>query len=146
MASRSRRIRSRFCASSPCRSTEEERRMDALKPAKELAAAASRPYPNDSERYREARTALLAEEIELRRQIERVAALRRELPPGGQARDYAFVDEAGKTIGLADLFGRHDTLVTYFWMFGPERETACPMCTAFLGAMDIPVRDLSQRV
>ncbi len=120
--------------------------MHALKPAKELAAAASRPYPNDSERYREARTALLAEEIELRRQIERVAALRRELPPGGQARDYAFLDEVGKSVGLADLFGRHDTLVTYFWMFGPERETACPMCTAFLGAMDIPVRDLSQRV
>jgi predicted dithiol-disulfide oxidoreductase (DUF899 family) len=36
--------------------------------------------------------------------------------------------------------------VSYFWMFGPERETACPMCTAFLGAMDIPVRDLTQRV
>jgi predicted dithiol-disulfide oxidoreductase (DUF899 family) len=120
--------------------------MDALKPARELAAAASKPYPNDSARYREARTTLLAEEIELRRQIERVAALRRELPPGGEARDYAFLDEAGKTVGLADLFGRHDTLVSYFWMFGPERETACPMCTAFLGAMDIPVRDLSQRV
>ena len=120
--------------------------MDALKPARELAAAAGRPYPNDSARYREARTALLVEEIELRRQIERVAALRRELPPGGEARDYAFLDEAGKSVGLADLFGRHDTLVSYFWMFGPERETACPMCTAFLGAMDIPVRDLSQRV
>jgi len=120
--------------------------MDTLKPAKELAAAASKPYPNDSARYHEARTALLAEEIELRRHIERVAAMRRELPPGGEARDYAFLDETGKAIGLADLFGRHDTLVSYFWMFGPERETACPMCTAFLGAMDIPVRDLTQRV
>ncbi len=120
--------------------------MDALKPASELAAAASKPYPNDSAAYREARTALLAEEIELRRQIERVAALRRRLPPGGEARDYAFLDEAGSTVALADLFGHHDTLVSYFWMFGPERETACPMCTAFLGAMDIPVRDLTQRV
>jgi len=89
---------------------------------------------------------LLAEEIELRRHIERVAAMRRALPPGGEARGYEFLDEAGKTVGLADLFGRHDTLVTYFWMFGPERERPCPMCTSFLGAVDIPARDLEQRV
>ena len=42
--------------------------------ATELAVAASKPYPNDSAAYREARTTLLAEEIELRRHIERVAA------------------------------------------------------------------------
>ena len=120
--------------------------MAALKPAAELAASASRPYPNDSAAYRAARTALLAEEIELRRQIERVAAVRRELPPGGEPPDYAFDDENGKRVGLADMFGLHDTLITYFWMFGPQRERPCPMCTSFLGAMDIPVRDLSQRV
>jgi predicted dithiol-disulfide oxidoreductase (DUF899 family) len=120
--------------------------MNALKPAAELAAAASKPYPNDSAEYRKARTELLAQEVELRRLIERVAAQRRVLPPGGEARDYRFDDERGKTVVLADLFGRHDTLVTYFWMFGPQRERPCPMCTAFLGAMDIPVRDLTQRV
>lgn len=32
-----------------------------LKPAAELAAEASKPYPNDSAEYRRARTALLAE-------------------------------------------------------------------------------------
>ena len=58
--------------------------MNELKPAAELAAAASQPYPNDSAEYRRARTALLAEEIELRRHIERVAAQRRALPPGGE--------------------------------------------------------------
>ena len=120
--------------------------MTALKSATELAAAASKPYPNDSAEYRKARTALLAEEVELRRHIERVAALRRALPPGGEARDYQFHDETGKTVGLADLFGPHDTLVTYFWMYGPDRERPCPMCTAFLGAIDIPSRDISQRV
>ena len=56
-------------------------------PAAELAFKASRPYPGDSLEYRKARTVLLAEEIELRRRIERVAALRRALPPGGEARD-----------------------------------------------------------
>lgn len=120
--------------------------MTALKSAIELAAAASKPYPKDSAEYRDARTALLAEEIELRRHIERVAAQRRALPTGGEARDFHFNDEAGKTIGLPDLFGVHDTLVTYFWMYGPERERPCPMCTSFLGSIDIPSRDISQRV
>jgi predicted dithiol-disulfide oxidoreductase (DUF899 family) len=123
-----------------------ERTMPELKPAAELAATASKPYPNDSAEYREARTALLREEIELRRQIERVAGLRRALPPGGEAHAYEFKDETGKTVKLADLFGRHDTLVTYFWMFGPQRERPCPMCTSFLGSMDIPAADIAQRV
>lgn len=47
---------------------------------------------------------------------------------------------------LADMFGAHDTLVTYFWMYGPERERPCPMCTSFLGSLDIPARDIQQRV
>jgi predicted dithiol-disulfide oxidoreductase (DUF899 family) len=118
-----------------------------LKPAAELAAqGAAQPYPNDSPEYREARKRLLAEEIELRRHIERVSEMRRALPLGGQPRDYRFKDENGKDIGLADLFGQHDTLVTYFWMFGPQRARPCPMCTSFLGSMDIPVRDITQRV
>jgi predicted dithiol-disulfide oxidoreductase (DUF899 family) len=120
--------------------------MTPLKSAAELATATSKPYPNDSAEYRDARTALLAEEIELRRHIERVAALRRALPPGGEARDYEFNDETGKVVRLADLFGNHDTLVTYFWMYGPERERPCPMCTSFLGSIDIPSLDISQRV
>jgi len=41
-------------------------------------------FPNESEAYRRARNALLDEEIELRRQIERVGAQRRALPPGGE--------------------------------------------------------------
>ena len=120
--------------------------MNQLKSATELAAAASKPYPNDSAEYRAARTALLAEEIELRRHIERVAEQRRALPPGGEARDYQFKDETGATVPLAALFGKHDTLVTYFWMFGPQRERPCPMCTAFLGSLDIPARDITQKV
>jgi predicted dithiol-disulfide oxidoreductase (DUF899 family) len=120
--------------------------MNQLKPATELAAAASKPYPNDSDAYRAARTALLAEEIELRRHIERVAEQRRALPLGGEARGYQFKDENGATVPLAALFGKHDTLVTYFWMYGPQLERPCPMCTAFLGALDIPARDITQKV
>jgi predicted dithiol-disulfide oxidoreductase (DUF899 family) len=115
-------------------------------PAHELARKGSRPFPNDSAEYRAARTALLAEEIELRRRIQRVAAMRRALPPGGLAKPYRFVDESGKELGLADLFGRHDALFTYFWMYGPERERPCPMCTSFVGSLDIPARDIEQRI
>ena len=123
--------------------TQEE----ALKPAAELAAAASKPYPNDSAKYRAARTALLAEEIELRRHIERVAAQRRALPPGGEVpQDYAFVGEDGQQVRLSEMFGEHDTLITYIWMYGPERARPCPMCTSLVGALDIPSRDITQRV
>jgi predicted dithiol-disulfide oxidoreductase (DUF899 family) len=118
-----------------------------LEPAAALAAKASRPYPNDSAEYRSARTALLAEEIELRRHIQRVAAQRRALPAGGEiARDYELRDEQGATIRFSDLFGAHDTLVTYFWMYGPERARPCPMCTSFLGSLDIPAIDITRRV
>src|SRR4029078_10383900 len=117
-----------------------------LAPAAELAAKGSKPFPNESSEYRRARTKLLAEEIELRRHIRRVAALRRELPPGGEAKDYRFRDENDKELRLADLFGRHDTLFTYIWMYGPERERPCPMCTSFLGSLDIPAPDIETRL
>jgi predicted dithiol-disulfide oxidoreductase (DUF899 family) len=119
---------------------------DALAPAAELAKKGSKPFPGESAEYRQARTKLLAEEIELRRHIQRVAAMRRSLPPGGEAKDYRLLDESGKELGLADLFGPHDTLFTYFWMYGPERERPCPMCTSFVGSLDIPAPDIEQRV
>ena len=117
-----------------------------LIPAIELAKRSSKPYPNDSAEYRKARTELLAEEIELRRHIERVARRRRQLPMGGEPRVYEFLDEQGKSVGLADMFGQHDTLVTYFWMYGPARGRPCPMCTSLLGSLDIPAVDLEQRI
>jgi predicted dithiol-disulfide oxidoreductase (DUF899 family) len=117
-----------------------------LAPAAELAAKGSQPYENESAEYRQARVKLLAEEIALRRQIQRVAAQRRELPPGPVAKDYRFLDAEGNEVRLIDLFGKHDTLFTYFWMFGPERERPCPMCTSFVGSLDIPAPDIEQRI
>src|SRR3954465_14080697 len=100
-----------------------------LVPAKQLAKHGYR-YPNESADYRRAREALLAEEIELRRHIERVAEQRRRLPPGGAVeKNYAFEGEKG-AVSFADLFGGRDTLVVYSYMFGPQRERPCPMCTS----------------
>lgn len=117
-----------------------------LKPAHELAETSKTRWKGESADYRRARTALLAEEIELRRQIQRVAEHRRALPPGPVAKDYRFLDEQGREIGLTDLFGAHDTLFTYLWMYGPERERPCPMCTSFVGSLDIPAPDIEQRL
>ena len=44
-------------------------------------------YPNESKEYRAARNALLDAEIELRAQIEAVAAKRRALPLGGELKE-----------------------------------------------------------
>ncbi|SDG24719.1 DUF899 family protein [Paraburkholderia phenazinium] len=116
-----------------------------LKPARLLGVSARR-FPGENARYREARNALLAEEIELRRHIERVAALRRALPPGGQVpQDYRFEGEHGP-VTLSEMFGAHDTLVTYNWMYGPRTERSCPMCTSCLSALDGEMADILQRV
>jgi predicted dithiol-disulfide oxidoreductase (DUF899 family) len=117
-----------------------------LIPAAELAAKNKAHIPNEGSEYRRARNALLAEEIELRRHIERVATLRRALPPGGEIReDYAFESHDG-TVRLSQLFGDKDTLVIYSMMFGPKRERGCPMCTAMLTSWEGTARNLQERV
>jgi len=117
----------------------------ALQPAEALARKNTTRFPNESAAYRAARNALLAEEIELRRHIERVAAQRRALPPGGEVTaNYRFMGENGPTT-LAAMFGDKDTLVVYSWMFGPERERPCPMCTNLLNGWAGVAADIRQR-
>jgi len=117
-----------------------------LAPAAELAAKNKAHFPDESPEYRQARNALLAEEIELRRHIEHVAALRRALPLGGEIpEDYVFESSNG-AVRLSQLFGDKDTLVIYSMMLGPQRERACPMCTAMLTSWDGTARNLRERV
>ena len=117
-----------------------------LKSAIELARASRLRYPNESPDYRRARTALLAEEIQLRRHIERVAEQRRQLPPGGEVtKPYAFEGEGGRC-DFEGLFGDKTTLVIYSYMFGPQRAEPCPMCTSLLSSWDGEVPDITQRV
>src|SRR6184192_1356059 len=67
-----------------------------LTPATELAAKNKAHFPNETPEYRKERNALLAEEIELRRHIERVAELRRTMPLGGKVpENYTFEGERG---------------------------------------------------
>ena len=123
--------------------------MDAhtLKPAANLAKYGKTPFPGESDEYLRAREALLAEEIEFRRHMTRLTEQRRALPPGPVIeKKYRFKDANGADLGFLDLFGKHDALVTHFWMFGPQRERPCPMCTNWLGAMNGNTADIKQRV
>lgn len=121
--------------------------MEPLTAAADLAAMNPTRHPNESAEYRQARQALLVEEIELRRQMERVAEMRRELPTGGEVTGaYSFIAEDGREVTLGDLFGEHDTLVVYSYMFGPQRTAPCPMCTSFMGGFDHKIPDIQQRV
>src|SRR5258708_26764702 len=121
-------------------------KIETLTPAAELARDNPVRFPNESAAYRAARTALLAGGIELRRHIERVAEQRRALPPGGEViGDYRFQGEDGPT-DFAGLFGDKPTLAVYSFMFGPERERPCPMCTNLLGAWEGNAADLDQRL
>src|SRR5436190_2248293 len=102
-------------------------------------------FPNESDAYRVARNALLNDEIELRRQVERVAEKRRSLPIGGKVLDdYVFEEGAAslddsKTVNpivMSALFGDKPTLVAYSFMFGPKMANPCPMCTSMLDALN----------
>lgn len=106
----------------------------------------NRRYPNESQAYRDARDELLQAEVALRAQTERVAELRRALPDGGVVpQDYVFEGQAGP-VSLAELFGDHDTLVLYSYMYGPNAKQPCPLCTAFLDSLDGSAPHLQQQI
>jgi predicted dithiol-disulfide oxidoreductase (DUF899 family) len=118
-----------------------------LAPAPQLAAKRKPIFANESAEYATAREALLAEEIEARRHLGRLAEQLRALPPGPAIEEnFRFTDANGTEIGLAEMFGGHDTLVIYHWMYGPDRERPCPMCTATLGGLNGNAADIEQRV
>ena len=119
---------------------------ETLAPAQQLGETNRIRFPNESAEYRKARNALLVEEIELRRHIERVASQRRQLPPGGETpQDFEFVSEHGPA-RLSSLFGDKNTLMVYSMMYGPQRKTPCPMCTSFLTSWNGTVVNLRERV
>jgi len=121
-----------------------------------MAAPHSFRFPNESESYRKARNELLQAEIELRQRVEQVAALRRQIPVGGEIpEDYVFEEGAAdlsdletvRTVRLSQLFqpGK-DTLAIYSFMFGPKMKTACPMCSSILDALNGTAVHATQRI
>jgi predicted dithiol-disulfide oxidoreductase (DUF899 family) len=117
-----------------------------LAPARELAAKRRPRFAGESAEYTKAREALLAEEIEVRRQLGRLAVQNRALPAGPPiAQDFRFIDMNGAEVDLGEMFGAHDTPVIYHWMYGPDRVRPCPMCTNLLGPLAGNAADIAQR-
>jgi predicted dithiol-disulfide oxidoreductase (DUF899 family) len=117
----------------------------------------SERFPGESTAYRAARNRLLQAEVALRRSIEKVAALRRELLPGGPVpEDYVFEEGAGglsdfqtvRRVRMSELFqpGKGNSLVIYSFMYGPKMERPCPSCTSILDCLDGSMRHIAQRV
>jgi predicted dithiol-disulfide oxidoreductase (DUF899 family) len=113
-------------------------------------------FPGENGQYRAARDNLLRAELELRKQLEDVAALRRLLPLGGPVKeDYVFNEgspdlddlETEKQVRLSELFrDGQDSLILYSFMFGPEMQRACPSCTSILDGLNGSAPHVLQRV
>ena len=111
---------------------------------------------NESAEYLGEREKLRLAEIELMRQREHVAELRRNLPPGPALEDYKFVegpvdldsgDTPTRTVRLSDLFIAPDRpLVIYHLMYGKRQTKPCPMCTAWIDGINGVAHHIAQNV
>jgi predicted dithiol-disulfide oxidoreductase (DUF899 family) len=111
---------------------------------------------HESPEYLAMREALRQAEVELMRQRERVAALRRSLPDGAIVRDYEFAegpaelnrgDSPARCIRLSELFTKPDrSVVIYHFMFGKLQTKPCPMCTAWLDSANGIAQHLAQNL
>jgi predicted dithiol-disulfide oxidoreductase (DUF899 family) len=111
---------------------------------------------NDSPEYLAKREELRLAEIELMRQREKVAALRRELPKGAQIQDYEFQegpadlgagDSPVRTVRLSELFtAPNRALVIYHLMYGKKQKNPCPMCTMWMDGWNGVAHHLAQSV
>jgi predicted dithiol-disulfide oxidoreductase (DUF899 family) len=111
---------------------------------------------NESAKYLTKREELRLAEIELMRQRERVAELRRQLPQGATLEDYAFEEgpanlDAGdtpiRTVRMSELFTAPDRpLVVYHFMYGKRQTSPCPMCTAWIDGFNGVAHHLAQNV
>src|SRR5919108_2411463 len=90
------------------------------------------------------RDELLAEEKELTRRSDELARKRRELPWVPVESDYRF-ETAGGTKSLAELFDGRSQLLVYHFMFGPDYEAGCPVCSSIADNLDANLPHLRAR-
>jgi len=111
---------------------------------------------NESPEYLAKREELRLAEIELMRQRERVAELRRHLPQGAPIQDYQFEegprdhnggDAPVRTVCLSELFTKPNrSLIINHLMYGKRQTKACPMCTAWLDGANGVAHHLAQNL
>jgi predicted dithiol-disulfide oxidoreductase (DUF899 family) len=100
----------------------------------------------ESDEYRRQREELRVAELDLMDQVERVAALRRQLPADTAVDDYELVDVAsGDPVRLSELCstpGR--ALIVYHFMFGKAQQDPCPLCTMWIDGYDAVAPHVAQ--
>jgi predicted dithiol-disulfide oxidoreductase (DUF899 family) len=111
---------------------------------------------NEPAEYLARREELRLAEIELMRQRERVAEMRRRLPQGAAVQVYVFEEgpenlDAGdapiRSVRLSELFSGPDrSVVVYHFMFGKRQTTPCPMCTLWIDGFNGVGHHLAQNV
>jgi predicted dithiol-disulfide oxidoreductase (DUF899 family) len=112
--------------------------------------------PNESAEYLAKREELRLAEIELMKQRERCAELRRGLPKGATIRDYELLegpasldmgDEPVRKVRLSEVFTAPDrSLVIYQMMFGKKQTSPCPMCTSWIDSWNGVAHHLAQSI
>ncbi len=80
------------------------------------------------EDWQTARIALLAKEKEFNRLRDELSRQRRQLPWEKVEQTYIFDGPEGNE-SLSDLFGNKSQLMIYHFMFEPEDEEGCPLCS-----------------
>jgi predicted dithiol-disulfide oxidoreductase (DUF899 family) len=111
---------------------------------------------NESAQYLAKREEFRLAEVELTRQRERVAELRRHLPPGPALEDYKFIegpvdldsgDTPTRSVWLSELFtAAGGPLVIYHLMYGKRQTKPCPMCTAWIDGFNGVAHHIAQNV
>ncbi|MGH8487580.1 MAG: DUF899 family protein [Gammaproteobacteria bacterium] len=111
---------------------------------------------NEPADYLSKREELRVAEIELVRQRERVAELRRQLPKGAIVQDYEFEegptdlnagDTPTRTVRLSALFtGENRSVVVYHFMYGKQNTSPCPMCTLWIDGCHGVAHHLAQNL
>src|ERR1700682_4349609 len=109
----------------------------------------------ESPAYRKLRDELLAAEVALKDQRERVAALRPSLPLDTDIQDYEFhegpadltKDGPFPMIRLSGLFeDRSKPLVVYQYMYGGAQKKPCPSCTMWVDGFSGIAHHLRQSI
>ena len=94
------------------------------------------------EEWQAARDELLAEEKDLTRRSDELARKRRELPWVPVEKEYRF-ETADGIRDLSELFDGRSQLLIYHFMFGPEYEAGCPVCSSIADNLNANLPHLS---
>jgi predicted dithiol-disulfide oxidoreductase (DUF899 family) len=111
---------------------------------------------NESDDYLSKREQLRLAEIDLMKQRERVAEIRRALPQGAAITDYEFLEgpralDAGdapiRKVKIGELFSAPERpLVIYQLMFGKKQTKPCPMCTLWIDGYNGVAHHIAQNM